>query len=242
MYEAMAGSDPQDPTTLMNPVEPVRAKLGRGIAGCRVGFDRRYATEKVDPDVVRAVDDVLEELRRGDAEIVEVTMPDISRVSSTWGTLCAADALVAHARTFPSRAEEYGPSFRKFLEGGQRITGATYASACKTRAEFNGRLNRMLASVDCLVCPGMSNAAREKSADPTVGTAQEWRRLVIRDVFAKPFDLNGSPTLSVPCGFTADGLPLSVQFVGRLLGESEICRIGHAYEQATPWHKRHPPV
>jgi amidase len=88
----------------------------------------------------------------------------------------------------------------------------------------------------------MSNSARERDADPTVETNESWRRLVINDVHAKPFDFSGSPTLSVPCGFTRDGLPLSVQFVGRALGEATICRIGHAYQQATGWHTRHPEV
>jgi amidase len=100
----------------------------------------------------------------------------------------------------------------------------------------------MLAGIDCLVCPSMANAARAKSADPTVETDEEWNRLVMNDIHTKPFDFAGSPTLSVPNGFSSDGLPLSVQFVGRPLSEAVICRAGHAWEQATPWHARFPPL
>ena len=88
----------------------------------------------------------------------------------------------------------------------------------------------------------MGNAARTKSVDPTVETEEDWNHLVPNDIFTKPFNFAGVPTLSVPCGFSADGLPLSVQFVGSRLDEATLCRVGHAYEQATAWHTMHPPV
>ncbi len=99
----------------------------------------------------------------------------------------------------------------------------------------------MLNTVDCLVCPSMANSARVKETNPfDEDTAEIWSAPVRNDIHTQPFNFSGSPTLSVPCGFSADGLPLSVQFVGRRLSESVLCRIGHAYEQATPWHLNHP--
>jgi Asp-tRNA(Asn)/Glu-tRNA(Gln) amidotransferase A subunit family amidase len=101
----------------------------------------------------------------------------------------------------------------------------------------------MLDAVDCLVCPSMANSARVKEENPfDEETAESWSATVRNDIHTQPFNFSGSPTLSVPCGFSADGLPLSVQFVGRRLSESVLCRIGHAYEQATPWHLHHPAV
>lgn len=243
MFEAMAGFDPNDPTSLSEPVPPVRAELARGIAGLRVGFDRRYATDNVEPDVAKALGEVLTELTRLGADVVDVTMPDVSQVAEAWYELCTVEAAVAHAKTFPSRAGDYGPGFRFELEHGLRVTGVTYARASRVRAEFSSRLDRMLAEVDCLVCPSMANAARVKSVDPFAPeTVEEWSRLVMNDVHTKPFNFSGSPTLSVPCGFSADGLPLSVQFVGRRLSEAVLCRLGHAFERATHWHSRHPAV
>jgi Asp-tRNA(Asn)/Glu-tRNA(Gln) amidotransferase A subunit family amidase len=100
-----------------------------------------------------------------------------------------------------------------------------------------------MSTIDCLVCPSMSNAAGVKAAEPFAEeTDASWGRLVRHDIHTKPFNFSGSPTLSVPCGFSPDGLPLSVQFVGRRLGEALLCRVGHAYEQATQWHSKHPPV
>ena len=243
MFEAMAGNDVNDPSSLQDQVPLVRAKLGRGIAGLRVGFDRRFATANVDPDIAESIDGVLAELTRLGATVVDVAMPDVSAIADAWFELCAAEAYVANASTFPSRAAEYGPGFRSVLDYGQRVTRASLTAASNVRSAFSASLERMLVAVDCFVCPSMSNAARVKEADPFAAeTDGSWSRLVRSDVHTKPFNFSGSPTLSVPCGFSADGLPLSVQFVGRRLSEPVLCRIGYAYEQATPWHSRHPKV
>jgi len=243
MFEAMAGFDAKDPTSLVEPVQPVRAGLGRGIAGVRIGFDRRYSTEGVEPELVEALDAVLRTLTGLGAEVVEVTMPDVGGVNAAWWELSTAEAAAFHGANYPSRAAEFGPGFRAVLEYGRGVSGVAYATAAKVRAEFTGRLNRMLAAVDCMVCPSMSNAARAKLADPYGNESDaDWGALVLTDVHTKPFNFSGSPTLSVPCGFSAEGLPFSVQFVGRALCEAMLCRIGHAFEQATTWHTRHPPV
>ena len=243
MLEAMAGADPRDPTSLPDPVPALRAELGRGIAGLRVGFDRRYATDNVDPDVVDAMDHVLAALTRLGATVVAVTMPDVSKVGSTWLTLCTGEALAAHAKTFPSQASEYGPGLRAALESGRQVTPAVLASAQRVRSEVSASIDSMLNTVDCLVCPSMANSARVRETNPfDQETDESWSGKVRNDIHTQPFNFSGSPTLSVPCGFSAEGLPLSVQFVGRRLSESVLCRIGHAYEQATPWHFRYPAV
>ena len=100
----------------------------------------------------------------------------------------------------------------------------------------------MLGGIDCMVCPTMANVPPPKSANPYELSDAEWGRLVPNDVYAQPFNFSGSPTLSVPCGFSAEGLPLSVQFVGRRLSEAVLCRVGHAFERITEWHLRRPPL
>ncbi len=241
MFDAMAGYDPNDPTSLSDPVQPVRPELERGILGLRIGFDREYSAAGVEPQVVNALEAVLHQLSDLGAEVVDVTMPDVSPIAAAWWDLATAEAAAFHASTFPSRAAEYGPGFRDVLEYGVGVSGVAYANAAKVKAEFSGRLNRMLESVDLMLCPSMSNAAQPKLADPFgPETDESWASLVLNDIHTKPFNFSGSPTLSVPCGFSADGLPLSVQFVGPALSESVLCRVGHAYEQATRWHTMHP--
>jgi amidase len=242
MFETMAGFDSNDPTSLAAPVPAIGAELRRGVAGLRIGFDHGYATNNVEPAVAQSVSDVISELKRQGAEIVNIKMPDVGNTGRVWYDLETVEAVVANAQTFPSRADEYSPGFRSALEYGLQTSGVTYARASKFRAEFSGRLRRILAEVDCMVCPSMSSAASTKSKDPTKTTDEEWERLVPNDIFSQPFNLSGVPTLSVPCGFSAEGLPLSVQFVGSRLSEAVLCRVGHAYEQATAWHTKHPLV
>lgn len=243
LFEAMAGADPHDLTSLPDPVPTVRAELARGIAGLRVGFDRRYATDNVDADVGEAMDEVLATLTRLGAKVVAVTMPDVSQAGGAWLDLCYVEALAVHASTFPGRAGEYGPGFRAALEAGQRVTPSRLAEAARVRTEVSASIESMLETVDCLVCPSLANSARVKEANPfDEETDESWSATVRNDIHTQPFNFSGSPTLSVPCGFSADGLPLSVQFVGRRLSESVLCRIGHAYERATPWHLKHPVV
>lgn len=243
LFEAMAGFDAKDPTSRPEPVQPVRVELRRGIAGLRLGFDRRYSTENVEPYLASAIEAVLDELTDLGAEVVEVAMPDVSTVAAAWWDLSTAEAAAFHAETYASRASDYGPGFRAVLDYGLGVSGVAYANAAKVRAEFTGRLAQILGEVDCIVCPSMSNAARLKLPDPyRPDSDSDWAQLVLNDVHTKPFNFSGSPTLSVPCGFSRDGLPFSVQFVGSSLSEATICRIGHAYEQATRWHTTHPSV
>ena len=242
MFEAMAGSDVNDPTSLPDAVPQVRAELRRGIAGLRIGIDRRYATENVDPQVVRALEGVLSTLTRLGSTVVDVEMPDVKGSAAMWLDLCSVEAVLANAATWPSRAGEYGPAVRAVLEYGSKLSGESYARASQRRAEFTGRLERMLSGIDCMVCPVVANVPPIKSANPYELPDAEWERLVPNDIYAQPFNFSGSPTLSVPCGYSAEGLPLSVQFVGRRLSEAILCRVGHAFEQATEWHLRRPPV
>jgi amidase len=242
MLEVMAGYDPNDPTSSSEPVPDIQTELGQGVAGLRIGIDRRYSSEGVDAEVARTIVDVVTELQGQGAQIVEVEMPYLDDYGQTWYDIETVEALIANEKTFPNRADEYGPGFRTALEYGQSVSATTYALAMRKRAEFSARLHRMLAGIDCFICPSMGNATRTKSPEPTVASYEDWVRLVPNDVFTKPFNFAGVPTLSVPCGFSGEGLPLSVQFVASRLDEGMLCRVGYAYEQATPWHKKHPPV
>jgi amidase len=242
MYEAMAGFDPKDGTSSPDPVSPVRSQLNRSIEGLRVGFDRRYATVNVDAEVAEAIEQAITVLQQIGADIVEVTMPDLGDPDEVWYAIGTVEAALAHQATFPERADEYGPGFRGDLEYGLSISALDLARAMQQRAEIGGRVRAMLAGIDCFVCPAISNTARRKSTKPFELDAKEWKRLVGSDVFTKPFNFSGVPTLCVPCGFSSKGLPIGVQFVGGPLAESQILQAGHAYEIATEWHSKHPPI
>jgi len=185
----------------------------------------------------------IDALRDAGAEIVDVRMPEFEEAINAWEKICYAEAAAAHAETYPSRIEDYGPGFRPVLERGQNVTGIEVAEAFRVRTEFSTRLRAMLSTVDAFVCPAVWCAPGTYSEAEVLGTARPvdpspWDH----DVFTKPTNLSGSPALSVPCGFTTEGMPLGLQLIGAHLNEPKLLRIGQAYESATAWHLRHPQI
>ena len=240
MLQVLAGHDPIDPTSLATPVPNMLEGLDRGIRGVRIGLDERYITDGVDSAVTEGVLAGIKVLEGLGAEVVQVRMPETPEFLSAWGILCQAEAAAAHRETYPSRGEEYGPWFRGWLERGAAVTGARYAEANQKRLACNGLLAEAFDGIDALVCPSMTTTAGPVKPEELYGPMGEddwtWGQFTI------PFDFNGTPTISLPCGLDADGLPLSIQFVGKHLSEPLLCRMGHAFEGATSWHDLHPEV
>ena len=242
MFQAIAGYDPHDPTSLLEPVPDLLTGLAAGLQDVRLGFDAQYATQGVDPELAAAVVAGVRVLEGLGATIVPVQLPDLAPYLTAWPTLCTAEAVAAHAATYPSRRDEYGPWFRGWLDLGASVSGADYARANNLRAACNGLLRAVWQPIDALVCPAMPTPAFPVTPEGLYGPMPSGGFTMARLRFTAPYNFNGAPTLTVPCGLSRDGLPLSLQFVGKHLGEPLLCRLGHAYEQATTWHTLRPPV
>ena len=241
VLEAISGFDPNDPTSLPDPVPNMLEGIDEGVAGVRIGFDLEYATKGIDTELAEAVLAGVKVLEGLGADIVEVQLPDMDPYVAAWPTLCSAEAVAAHEATYPSRKDDYGPWFRGWLDKGARVTGAEYAKANNLRAACTGHLRRVFEGIDVLVCPSTAAPPHPVKPEELYGPLPENREPKFQR-FTAPFDFNGAPTLSVPCGFNSEGLPLSIQWVGKHLSEPLLCQIGHAYEGATEWHNRHPDV
>ena len=240
VQDVLAGPDPRDPTSLPGPPPSTAAGIATPITNVRIGWDESYATAGAHPDVVEAVRVAVQVLAGAGARIVPITLPPVDDVLQAWAVLCAGDALAAHAATYPSRAAEYGPSIRSFFEYAAQLGAIDYARAHEERLRFSGAFARVFADVDVLACPSTFATPPEAGAIDPRGRFDPGIFPFGRFTF--PYNCTGSPTLSVPCGFTPDGLPHSLQLVGRHEDEALLCRVGHAYEQATTWHTRHPSI
>ncbi len=252
MFEAIAGFDDNDATSLREPVPNMREQLERGVAGLRIGFDRAYALNGVDRGLARAIEAAVEQFTQLGAEIVNVQMPELSQALATWPVICAAEAAAAHRADYPSRANEYGEYFREFLAMGARVDASTLANARGVRRAFSARFRDVLSTVDALLSPA-AGAPFEVPSDLQYQSATAWnaegaqrdQRLGITKsytAFTFPHDLAGTPALALPCGVSDSGIPYTMQLAGSALSEPTLCRIGQAYEDATPWHAMHPPV
>ena len=179
------------------------------------------------------------------AQIVDVQMPNLTGMLNAWLAIDAVEALAAHAANFPSRASEYGPYFRQLLEAGAAVTPEQLAAARKFRADLSTRFAAMLETVDAMACPAGGAPAFPTTRAIQIGGIQDnsaaWEAALPRSAeFTMPMNLAGTPSICLPSGFSGEGLPYSIQFAGRRLSEPLLCRLAHAYEQATNWHTRHP--
>ncbi len=246
----IAGHDANDPTSLSAPVPDYEAEMQRGVTGLRVGWDDAYATRNVEPYVASAVRSAISKLGELGAEIIEVKVPALTEdEGDAWSTIAAAEAAAVHEATFPSLADEYGTYFRQFLEGGRNTSSVDLAKAIFARKRASGRIRPLFDGIDLLLSPTLASESFRYNPDDAYGGFNEEQGTlagVPLPFFARSgrfitiWDYNGYPTLSVPCGFSPDNIPLSLQLIGRPLGEADICRAGYAYEQSQAFHLAHP--
>lgn len=253
MFEAIAGFDSNDSTSLRDPVPRMLDELGKGVRGLRIGFDRRFATDGIHPEQSAAIQAAVDVLRHLGAQIVDVQMPDVTGIRDMWLILCAKEAVSAHAANFPSRKKEYGPYFRDFLEMGAAVKAADYAKAVQYRSNISTKYRAVLSTVDAFAYPAGNGGAFSISKETQYGSMADFN--AARDKYVNSYnprlgspvytyqaDLSGTPTITLPVGFSSEGLPLSMQFAGQALSEPLLCRIGHACEEASGWYKKHPNV
>jgi len=235
---AIAGADPNDPTARLDPVPDYLADADADLRGVRIGFDERYALDGVDADTRRAVESTRETVRSLGAEIVALRFPDVDTMLADWGPACAVETAVAHAPTFPSQRAAYGPGLAGLIDAGLALSGLELQRIRLRRMAFTGRVHAVLADVDAMLIPAQPFAAPTVARMATLGQIPAELSALIR--YTAPFSMSSHPTMTFPAGYTAKGLPIGAQFVGRHLGEASIVRVTRAFQHATDWHRRHP--
>ena len=176
MFDAMAGHDPRDPTSLdVAPANAARS-LGGGVRGLRIGLDREYAFKGIDAGEARALEAALKVLEGEGARIVEVRMPDVSDTPQYWSVICGHEMAAAHAATYPARAAEYGPYLRTMLAGGAAVTPEQLAAARRRQAVLTAQLDELLATIDVLAGPASDSPAWPITHALQVGSLADYHR------------------------------------------------------------------
>jgi len=241
MLAALEGRDERDPSTRSDPAVDYLAEIARGAEGIRIGIDRDYCTEDTDAEMREACFRACYILHGQKMIVQDVSLPGITDVAAHWQDTCAVDALLRHREWFPARAADYGPVFRALLEYGLTVTAEDYARGQKLRQFTMALFDKAFREVDVIVCPAAPSPAMPQSQFPPQQVAPpEAVAPLVR--YSAPTNFSGHPSLTVPNGFTADGLPTAMQFIGRHGEEATLFRVAAAYEQATGWHKRRPPL
>jgi aspartyl-tRNA(Asn)/glutamyl-tRNA(Gln) amidotransferase subunit A len=234
LLQPLAGHDPLDPASARVPVDDYVAALGGDVRGVRVGVVRNYFFEGVDPEVERAFEAAMATLRGLGAEVRDVQIPSL-KATHSFLLIMLAEAYAYHERDIREHPELYGEVLRERMLAGALVTGGEYLQAQRIRSQIREETAAVLRTVDVLATPTTPRPATPfaQAYDPEFGFPRS---------NMPPFNITGQPALALPCGVSSSGLPLSLQLAGRPFEEALVLRVGHAYEQATSWHTRRPPM
>ncbi len=238
LLNAIAGADDRDPTALCAPVPDYGYKLDGDLRGLKVGLDENFATNNVEPATVAALRECLAVLKEAGATVVPVRFPDTSAALAAWTPLATAEVAAYHAANYPSRASDYGPGLAGLLDTGLATSGVDYARAHDVRQALRGEFAHLFQGVDVALVPCLARQNLSLEDFSVFGTKDDdWPNLLR---FTAPFDISGTPTLSLPAGRNGDGAPFGFQLVAGHLQEALLLRAGHAWQRATPHHKLRP--
>ena len=258
VLQAIAGVDPMDSTSVDAPVPDYLAALARGVEGLRVGIPDEYFIDGMDPEVESAVRQAIATLEKLGARAERVSLPHTEYGLAVYYLIAPAEASSNLARYDGVKYGLRTPGGRDLIdmysktraagfgaEVKRRVMLGTYALSAGYYDAYYGRAQRVrtllrrdfqqaFERVDAIAAPTTPGVAFK------FGEKAEPLQMYLNDVFAVPVNLAGLPGLSVPAGFTAAGLPIGLQLIGRPFDEATLLRAGHAYECATPWHARRP--
>ena len=240
LLQVLAGPDPRDPACSTQPVPVYSQALNGEVKGLRIGMPQEYFADAMDEEVRTAVLAAIQLLEKNGAIIEEISLPHAQYGPAAFTGLALPEASATHAKDLKARPQDYGQETRELLYMGMLIPSQRYIQAQQVRTLIIQDQLKALDQVDVLALPTSAIPAPELGqrhvtiGDHTVNVTAALSR------FTLPFDLSGLPAISVPCGFTSNGLPIGLQIAGRAFDEETVLRVAHAYEQRTEWHLRQP--
>jgi aspartyl-tRNA(Asn)/glutamyl-tRNA(Gln) amidotransferase subunit A len=235
VLQIIAGYDPRDPMSRDVPVPDFSAKLRKGIRGVRLALCPDFTGHAaVDREVAGAFDRTVATLGALGASIETVPFPHYERIERTMNAILGAEFAEVHRPSYTMNPEAYGKDVRARLERAFTVTLDDYVRALRERELLRRDMDELFQRVDAIVLPSTPCVAAPIDTLMARINGQELECLWLHRPFLTPHNLTGCPAIAVPMGFSTDGLPLSLQIVGRQWGEADILRIAHAYEAATP--------
>ena len=238
--QAIAGYDPQDAYTWDVPVPDYRAALDGNLAGKRIGVVKELLyTDVVEPEVRNAVAQAANSLAELGAQVEEISIPLTSHANTISGVL-RVEAPTNYRELIRNRLQEINHDNRISYLTWSLTPALAYYKALKLRALLRQQILQALTDLDVLLMPTMGIAAPKIEPDPIIDSKEKTNRN--RAGLTTSFSLASSPAVSINCGFTSDNLPIGLQIGGRPFEEQTILNVAYAYEQATEWHTRRPPI
>lgn len=237
MLAVLAGHDPGDPGSVRSQRSgDYMTTLEDGVRGLRIGFVRHFHETDMpaDGEVASGLDRVALTLRSEGATVVDVSLPSLEDFAAVNRVILQSEAWSIHCQWLRERPGDYGRLARRRLMSGAFMSAGDYVMACRQRARMIDEVEAALREADILLCAS--------SMDPAcrIDDPEAIERTYMRQA-RTPFNVTGHPALAMPMGLSRDGLPLSVQFVGRYFDEASVLRVARAFERAARTDSLHPP-
>jgi len=243
MLGALAGFDARDPGSVDTPVPDYSDGIDGGIKGLRVGVPENFFFDALDAEVETIVRAAIAQLESDGARLVPVTLPMAEHYMGVEFGLCLPEASAYHQDMLRERGEKYEEDVRTFLEIGEVIPATDYIKAQRVREQIKSGWRAMFENIDVLAAPTVpATAAKVGQESFTWPDGSEETIISAYVRHSCPANLTGLPSITVPCGFSGDGLPVGMQILGRPFDEATILRAAKAYESVTDWHARSPDI
>jgi len=236
MLQAMAGHDSADPASAHVAIPDYRKALTGDVKGLRIGLIRHfYTADNVANAATRdAIDAAAKKYEEMGASVREITLSPLAEWASCGVLIMMCEAYAIHEANLKTRFTDFGEIFRDRMALAGLWTGADYIQAVRRRRELVDELDRAMAGLDLVMTAAAPTEAPKIDEVPKFAIME-------RPSLTMPFNVTGTPAMSVCCGYTTDtGLPLSFQIVGKRFADATVLRAADAYERATPWRARRP--
>jgi len=235
LLQLLAGYDVDDPSSADVPVDDYLNDIEAGVKGWRIALAVGRFVEVSDAEILTAVRTAARYFESLGAKVEEVDIPWLYEAAVANGQMVQADGAAFHRERLEKNPELFGADVRQRLETGRDLPSGAYVLARRKQVEVRRRSEGFFHQYEALLLP--STPIPALPIDDIENSASQAPALTR---FTAPFNLSGSPALSLPCGFTGSGLPIGLQIVGGPWQEAKVLRAGQAFEQGTEWHKRKP--
>jgi aspartyl-tRNA(Asn)/glutamyl-tRNA(Gln) amidotransferase subunit A len=235
MLQAMAGHDPADPASANEPIPDYRQALTGDVKGLRIGLIRHFYTTDNEANATTrdAIDAAAKKYEDMGAAVREITLSPLAEWAACGVLIMMSEAYAIHEANLRTRYTDFGEIFRARMALAGLWTAADYVHAVRRRRELVDELDRAMAGLDLVMTAAAPTEAPKIDEVPKFA-------IMDRPSLTMPFNVTGTPAMSVCCGFTDGGLPLSFQIVGKRFDDATVLRAADAYERVTPWRDRRP--
>ena len=239
---ALAGYDPRDPASIQGPPQDYSEGLDGSIGETRIGVVESFVWDVMDPGVGAAFSAAVAHMESLGASVRGISIPDLGLINAAGSVVQTSEAAAIHRSRVLSRGRDFDPAIRRRIESGLFIPAEAYLHAQQVRAKLRRVALRTLDEVDLLATPTTAIAAPKLEQERVTMQGQDVhvREALLR--ITRIFSAVGLPAISVPCGFTEDGLPVGLQLVGKPFSEGLLLSVAHAYQESTAWRLARPAV